>query len=73
MHDHCRICASACDQMVEACRNVMAGMGMPDAGGDRRMGSDMEGSDMGRSDMGGSDMGEMRGDMNAGGSRMDGM
>jgi hypothetical protein len=45
MHDHCRICAAACDQMVEACRNMMSGMGMPDAGGDQDRSAD--GSRMG--------------------------
>jgi hypothetical protein len=71
MHDHCRICASACDQMVEACRSMMSGMGMSDAGSmpmqgsdmGSMSGSDMSGSDMGGSKMSGSNMGDMRGDM----------
>ena len=72
MHDHCRICASACDQMVEACRSMMSGMGMSDAGSMPMQGSDMGmgGSKMmGGSDMGGSKMG----DMSSGGSRTDDM
>lgn len=28
MHEHCRICAQACDAMVMACRNAMSSMQM---------------------------------------------
>jgi hypothetical protein len=28
MHDHCRVCASACDRMVETCRSMMSSMPM---------------------------------------------
>ncbi|WP_246603406.1 hypothetical protein [Microbacterium marinilacus] len=28
MHEHCRICAMACEAMVETCRTAMASMSM---------------------------------------------
>ena len=49
MHDHCRICASACQQMVDACRSMMSTMGMSDSG--MMGGSSMDGMQMGGSDM----------------------
>jgi hypothetical protein len=68
MHDHCRICASACDQMVEACRSMMSAMGMSGAGGMQMQGSDMSGSGMKGSDMSGAGMGssDMGGSMGGG-------